>query len=686
MRVVWLTMICGSIAGTSLPARADVLSDEQLLALDSLRELLVTDIATKTRPLDPDLAPGTVLVLNSGYLKRMGVQRLIEALEWIPGVTKQGRYTSPIVRGFGGISSTASGKIKYQLDGVPFNEVASASDAGLLNLSIDAIDRIEVIRGPGSAVHGEYALAAVVDIVTKSTPGISARIGSGDNRAADIIYASDVDSVRSWHIAGGVERQTGQKVNSGPDFASIIDYLNPASSNAPGSVYEPFDNAYVFGKFHLGGWTLNAHWLDMGQGAYYGTTNFLPNNPKDIVSRDETLQIRIAYDYDLFDSLEWSTVVDYVDHRRQFTNNQAFPAGFFNFYPETVYADSNESQQTWRFQTSATWFQSDRATLSGGFGYEDIYSDEALLLTNQDIENFFFGLPLPSPVELRFAIGYEDIARYISSVHVQQELSFTSGLTLTAGLRYDRYSDIGENFSPRLAAVYKLNDSNIVKFSIGDAFRAPSLAELYNVTHVFQGNRGILPETVVTSELSYIYRQPSSRIELTVFETRYNDVIGLMSVPGQLGATQFDNLGDYKSQGFELSGEHSFDTHWSLAASVSYSDADRDSSADFYSGSSDILMSGSVEYQMSRSVTLVSSLNYVGERSRQAGDPRDDLAGYNLVNLTATWLRAPMDTTLRLTVKNVFDTQVKQPSLPDTYPEDYPRDGRGFYLSIAKTF
>lgn len=139
-------------------------SDDEAALLMLLQE--ETEIATKTR-LNADFVPGMVTVLHGDELLQQGVLNVWQALGRVPGMEAAlDKIGSRIVkvRGIGG--SFASGNLKIMLNNVAMNSTLSALSQPVMNMPIEQIERIEVMRGPGSAIHGEFAYAGVVNVIT----------------------------------------------------------------------------------------------------------------------------------------------------------------------------------------------------------------------------------------------------------------------------------------------------------------------------------------------------------------------------------------------------------------------------------------------------------------------------------------------------------------------------------------
>lgn len=160
---VWADATTGSedafASGGAIVANdADSALDQELLWLQAELTATVeayTNLATKTK-LSADQVPGMVSVLRGKDLEAHGVRRVIDALALLPGMNNS--FHNPVVRG---IQEWGSGMIKILINDMPYNDSVMANGTPPYALPIEVIDRIEVIRGPGSAVYGEYAYSPI---------------------------------------------------------------------------------------------------------------------------------------------------------------------------------------------------------------------------------------------------------------------------------------------------------------------------------------------------------------------------------------------------------------------------------------------------------------------------------------------------------------------------------------------
>src|SRR5690606_20637364 len=112
--------------------------------------------------------------------------------------------------------------------------------------------------------------------------------------------------------------------------------------------------------------------------------------------------------------------------------------------------------------------------------------------------------------------------RTIRHLSVQDEWSLLKDWELTAGVRYDDYSDFGDTFNPRFALVWQTSYNVTSKLLYGRAFRAPSFSEQFAINNpVILGNADVEPEQIDTLELSFEYRPTydlTTRINLFTYD------------------------------------------------------------------------------------------------------------------------------------------------------------------------
>src|SRR5215472_620630 len=140
-----------------------------------------------------DQSPATVSVISSEDIEQKQIQRVSDALREVPGLSvvqtgTAGQLTSVFMRGL------PSEDMQVLLDGIPINQGLSGA-MNFADITTDDIDRIEVVRGPQSAIYGPRALAGVIQIFTKQ--------GTGPPGAMVAAEGGSYDSFREWGQSDG---------------------------------------------------------------------------------------------------------------------------------------------------------------------------------------------------------------------------------------------------------------------------------------------------------------------------------------------------------------------------------------------------------------------------------------------------------------------------------------------------
>ena len=202
------TLLAATVAAQTTTSRADV----------SLDSLLNTRISTASKYSQTTAeAPASATILTSDEIKQFGYRNLLEALESVPGfyVSNDRNYPYLGTRGFGR-PTDYNNRILLLVDGQTLNEQmwGSASVGSDFPVNLDAVERIEVVRGPSSSLYGTSAMFAVVNIITKTgiqLDGVSAsgRMGSAGARQLGMTAGRALGSRGSIAASGLVTHADG---------------------------------------------------------------------------------------------------------------------------------------------------------------------------------------------------------------------------------------------------------------------------------------------------------------------------------------------------------------------------------------------------------------------------------------------------------------------------------------------
>ena len=652
-RIIYLLTLLAFLSSPCLRAQDSTDADE----LEQLLKLLEqqTTLATRTR-LNADFVPGMLSVLGAEQLQRRGFRTVWEALASLPGVTTSMDETgmrSLAVRGIGELFEPS--KIKLLLNGVAVNASASATTGTIYDTPVEQVERIEFIRGPGSAIHGEFAYAGVLNVVTRKQGqeySVGADSESGLNFSA--LYArGDADSDFEASFSLAASDTDGEDIDSGRDRST-----NGNPSYAPGPINNKRDFVSAIASLRFGELEALAQLQQSNRGDHFGSNWLLPPDERQTVISETTLSLSLSRPFAIGDDIDarWSLAAlqNESDKNHLFLGVAEAFGGLGG--EDDIFADSLLTEQ--RFEAGISLKRSLGAhQLYAELGAAEVRVTESELFINRDPVS-----RRPSPTVNAWPVPVSDSAsRSALSLVLQDEYAIDERLTLTGGLRFDDYEDIDSNLSPRIALVWRRDDNHVLKAQLARAFRPPSLLET-------GGSIGatIDPETNDTLELGYIYHDPELVLRNTLYYTRLDDLIVFQDF-APLG---YQNGGSFDLWGYELEAEKSIDDRWKLGASLSL----QDYIGGELPGFAPWMLKFGGEYRLFSLTSLHLQLNLVSSREREQGDPRSDLGQSSLANIALRRrnLFGVDGLDLRLGIANLLDERLEHPAPADTYPRDYP--------------
>jgi iron complex outermembrane receptor protein len=654
-------------------AVAQVSKEDEDLALVYGGLPLVT-IATGT-PVPVTRAPAVASVITSEDIRAIGATDLDEVLETVPGmhVGRSSIRYSPIytIRGIGvGIQSNTS--VLQLQNGIPMTTMFNGDrGSAWIGVPVENIARIEVIRGPGSALYGADAFAGVINVITKTaadTPGTELGVRGGSFNTGDAW-------VQHGGTHGGVDVAAYLRVGSSDGSGETI---RVRSSPAPGPVSTDYEA--VDGSLNLAAdqWRLRLGYkLRDKQGTGAGVSTALDPSSK---SRAENLTGDLSWtDAQVAPGLAMGATASFLYYALTYPDNvMLLPPSAKP--PNGLIGGPNQWERQLRLSAFAAYSGLAGHSLRLGIG-----ADNLDLYRAKTVKNYLFNAA-GVPVVTGPAIDYTAIQphirpqqRQVAYLFVQDEWRFLRDWTLTAGVRHDDYSDFGGTTNPRLALVWAAAYDLTAKLLHGRAFRAPSFNEQYGINPVANGNPNLRPETIETSEAALSWQAHKDlQMNLGLFRYDAKDLIRLVG-------TGFTNIGAVHGKGLEA--EAVWDLGPSLRLTGNYShqqSVDEAGNTDAgYAPHHHLYLR--TDARLGRGGLASLQLNWVAARRRAAGDGRPDVADYRTVD--ATW-RSERNTNrwgYTASIRNLFNARVLEPSLaPGTaQPEDLPMPGRVFYLQAT---
>ena len=673
---------------------ADSAAPGQDSALEDLLKVLdqETEIATKTK-LNIDFVPGMVSVLQGKDLQARGVRTVFEALALIPGVelslTNDGQY-QVVVRGVGKTYSSA--KVKFLLNGVSFNTTLNAITTAFV-IPIDLVDRIEVIRGPGSAIYGEFASVGVINVITnKKTGSVFSRYSDNHRYTVGAQYNGQVRDAVTVGANFAYEKNKGGDVQAGDDIlASSPNAHFRDISNSPGPINDKEVNKVFslnlgYRQFQVLGQVVERYFGD-----YFGAANALPVDEQ-VAQRETSLQnIEMSNRWELGKELQSNVKVGWLRFELDSSQLTLFPETFTAAFPDGVLGAPNYLEDKYYGGFDVSYKGIEKHNVLLGVDYSMTKQGETYAERNYYVQNG--GL---SPIANGRYTGdknwmAEGLSRRVFAVYAQDQYSIATDWVITAGLRWDDYSDIGNDFTPRLAAVYQLSDRQTFKAQYAQSFRPPTFLEQYSKNNVVvSGNPDLKPERLENVELGYVYNDGLTIGRVTAFYYDLKDLIAINTT-----TRRYENVGNVHARGIELELTKQLWKRFKIDSNVSYTHANDANGMQIF-GVAELLGNVGLIFKATNDINVTAQYRYVGGRARQVGDDRPDLKAYNLVDLTVNKSDLLFKgVTLRAGVKNLFDEKVVYPAFlvraPDgqerpAYEGDYPQPGREFVIQLSWQF
>jgi len=650
-------------------------------------------------------APAVATVITAKDIHAMGATDLDEVLETVPGlhVARHNFGYAPIYT-MRGISSNYSPQVLVLINGIPITNLY-IGDRNLIwgGMPVKAISRIEVIRGPGSAVYGAEAFAGVISIITKTpdeieqtTAGI--RTGSFNTRdgwilASDSWGDTDLALMLEYHKTDGQDENIDTDAQTGLD-----DAFGTNASLAPGSVNLSrenldvrFDATYQDLRFRAG---LQRR-RDFGNGA--GVAEALdPHNRYASDRRNFDLTYHNATSAQDWD---FTAQLSYLDTSQEVEADLiVFPSGAIvgGVFPNGVIGNPEVYERHSRFNVSTFFTGFDRHQLRFGAGY---YLGEIYKV--KESKNF----RVDQSTGLLIALGSElvDVSdspavfmdegdRQNRYAFVQDQWGFIEDWELTWGLRYDYFSDFGDTFNPRAALVWSTRYDLTMKLLYGRAFRSPSHAELLiknNPTII--GNPELNPEKIDSVELAFDYRpEETLRLGLNIFAYRWKDIIQYVPNTNAAGSTA-QNSGKQYGKGFETELNWQVTGELDITGNFAYQDSEeRSEDGNVKSDAANAPQQQlyvAAKWRFVGMWSVQSQVNYVMDRARAEGDSRSTVDDYAVMDLTLRRISNNGNWGAAVSIRNLFDSDAREPSLSTgSIPDDLPLSGRSIYAELDVRF
>lgn len=633
----------------AFPARAVSDAEVRQLLSASLEELMTETVSISTQTKQQlSRAPSVVSVITADDILATGATNLMEILNSVPGV-----YIKTNLFGFKPLITFRGAKpanVLTMVNGASARDLVWSHSIFWKGMPVNMIERIEVIRGPGSALFGSDASAGVINVITRTAGKIvqseaGVRAGSFDSQAGwlrhgtnwngfDIAFTADVS-----HTDGHSPFIARDRIGTPPQHASY-----------------GWDNQDLHLSIGKGNWRLLAD-STQHRNVAIGLTGAAILDPLTRANESQT-SLALFYGNEAF-AKDWGLNAELRYRDIDYSSGNGFwerPPG-----PGQNLNELNSAERRLNFEVSALYKGIHGHTLrfGGGHIWHDLYFVRQLI--NSVPGNF-------APEQTR-KNGY---------LFAQDTWGFAAGWELTAGARYDHYSDFGGTLNPRLALVWQTTPRLTTKLMYGEAFRVPTYLELYSQTAANVPNPALRPEISKTWDLAFSWLATRDlRLGLTLYHFDQRDII----TPDP-ATNKFENFGRLTSRGLELEAQWQATRTLRIAGNLN-----RISQAE--SDLRELSVPPQQAYLRADWAFLPKwhwnvQANWFDKRWLPPGDPRTPSGAYTLADTTLRHFHGS-EWEFAASIRNLFDKDAREYS-STRLPDNLPLPRRNFYAEVKYKF
>jgi iron complex outermembrane recepter protein len=458
-------------------------------------EVVVTASRRAQNPLD---APNAVTIITQDDIRVSGAQTIPDILRRVPGMDVMAPNRSDANVAVRGFNRRVANKVLVLIDGrTAYQDFLGGMAWSSMTIGLQDIERIEVVRGPGSAIYGAYAYTGIINIITKTPEQyhgstLYGAVGNGDQVGASYSFGKRLDNF-GVRLSVGYEQAAKYELTTDPNR---IDYQLNSDEFALS-----FRNIRADGnvEYRIPGTRSN---LYFGGGARTGPIEYLGQAfLRNLSVNGEQFSVRAGYESELFTL-------------RTFWNGVRT-----SFGPESTAIGGSDLSSYLRNDVVAiepvlrpTFELAGHHALILGAEYRFKYIDWNYL-DDQHKED-------------HFALFFQD------------QWNITDQWSLIVSGRLDVHPIIGTLGSPRAALIFKPTPNQAIRLSIGTAFRQPTMLETYADVSASTAVRGvgitlgndranIQAERILSGELGYRYEAGFGAFEAVGFVNRLTNLIDL---------------------------------------------------------------------------------------------------------------------------------------------------------------
>lgn len=616
-----------------------------------LDSVVVTATSTETSEKN---APASVSVIDGESVRSRPMKDMSDVLKDLPGVDLQNvglDRTGVSIRGMD------TEHTLYLIDGMRINSSASAiahSNYELDWIPPEAIERVEVVRGPMSSLYGSEALGGVVNVITRkatdewhgsvTTYGLWNTKGNGGDQYKTGIYAGGplVKGLLGVNIWGQNIHQSAYK-DQASDAVTVLDKQKSTTGNIAFTL-TPDQQQRID--------------LSLGQG------------------NEDRVGVRSGTG-----SAVYSSEDNVVRRRYSLTHHGDWDWGSSQV---RVYRTTLDRENT----------RSDGGTSTGPNFFSDSIVDGQFTLTTIDHHKITAGTEirkeqLNDPTVNK--AGKKSLDHY--ALYLQDEMQVTDKLQLVLGNRFDDHEVYGWSNSPRLYTLYHVNDALTFKAGVGRGFKAPTLKELSPeyISRAAIGGRGIIvgnpdlkPEKNTSFEAGFDYKQDKWSAHAMAFQNNVRNLIDTVRLPtcfeNKKICLNYQNIGRVQIRGIELGVKASLTDNTQIEANYTYLDAKNETANTPLANRSKHRANAKLHWFINDDLSTTGQVEFIGSQYVSATQP--DYPSYTIYSWYTDY-EINKNLTMNAGIENVFNKRIGENDITAFSVVDV---GRRVFVSLTAHF
>jgi len=628
--------------------------DISIVSLDSLLNIKINSASKHWQKTDE--APSTVSIITSDDIEKFGYRTLDEALNSLAGfyTSYDRNYSYVGVRGFSR-PTDYNDRILLLINEHPINEnIFGSSPTGSdLGLPMESIERIEVIRGPGSALYGTGAMFAVINIVTKTGKSfnkttIKAGLGNLGRYSGNVNYGTDTQSGADIFVTAEYFKQYGNNLYYKQFDTDSTNH--GIVSNLDKEEYYDVLASLNYDNFSL-------------QAKYSNRIKYIPTAPFSVIFNDPRTKTVDGYNF-----IDANYTIPFSETHKILLRTSLDNYLYKGVWPYVEYLQQEESNGLWwTFSLQDSWSMSSSNMLISGIEFKKDLNAEYKIF---DSSSTYFEM---------------NKLNSVFSFFLQDELQILKNLSLNCSFRFDDYSNMKGYLSPRAALIYNILPVTTLKFIVGSSLRAPSPYELYfqDPLNNFLQNPNLSPERILTGE--FVVEQRFSKKIYSTFSLYSYNVHDLIDQKLNTADSSLQYQNFSKVHAFGVDADINYSSQEGIRAYLRYSYqlAMDPSSEEVLSNSPAHLLKAGLILPLNKTFNCATEIIYETDRICVDGSATNSFV---LANLAISTNKLFDRIKIHLKINNLFNTAYSYPGGYEHLQPSIMQDRRTYFLTAELEF